>query len=120
MSLPFFEQSAPIVLPGALFAGSDYVPKRDEERLTKQIDCIRTFVSDGVWRGVGQLAKELRRAYPKVIFPENSVQAQLRNLRKLGYRVEKRNVAKRGLCFEYRVLPPLAPAAEQLSMGVSQ
>ncbi|HTV07772.1 MAG TPA: hypothetical protein VMD97_01850 [Candidatus Aquilonibacter sp.] len=91
----------------APFDGPEYVEPRDRTRLATQIDCIREHALDGKWRTIQKLTAELRKAHPRVGFPENSVQAQLRNLRKLGYRVERRHVAK-GL-FEYRLLEPVNP-----------
>ena len=90
-----------------IFSGAAYEPERDEARLTKQLDQILWLVKDGNWRTVQRLTTELRRQWPDGNFPENSVQAQLRNLRKLGYRVDRRHV-KAGL-FEYCVLPPVNP-----------
>ena len=92
-------------LPPGLFTGSDFDAERDEERLLTQLGCILIIVMDGRWRTGERLGIELRRKYPAVRFPDNSTQAQLRNLRKLGYPVEKRNVADAGVLYEYRVLP---------------
>ena len=91
------------------FAGAVYVEAVDRERLTRQIDCIKQVAIDGGWMTVQSLTAKLRRAYPSIGFPENSVQAQLRNLRKVGYQVDRRNVATSGCLHEYRVLPPVNP-----------
>jgi hypothetical protein len=87
------------------FAGADYSPERDRARLTKQIHCILDVASDGAWRTVQRLTADCRKRFPAVGFPENSVQAQLRNLRKLGYTVDRRNVAESGVLYEYRLVP---------------
>ncbi len=104
-----FDQPLQSVSGAPVFAGSDFDPARDTQRLATQIGCILAVVLDGQYRTVTKLGIELRRAYPHVNFPENSIQAQLRNLKKVGYQVEKRNVAKSGALFEYRVLSPLNP-----------
>lgn len=91
----------------APFAGPVYEESRDRARLARQIDCIRDHALDGEWRTVQKLTAELRKRHPFVGFPENSVQAQLRNLRKLGYRVERRHVS--GGIFQYRLLGPVNP-----------
>lgn len=101
-----FSSPSPAPQP-APFAGPAYDPAQDRQRLARQIDCIRELALDGEWRTVQKLTAALRRRYPAVGFPENSVQAQLRNLRKLGYQVERRAVG-RGL-HEYRLLEPVNP-----------
>jgi len=91
-------------LPLFRFTGSDYDKGRDQSRLQTQLECIESVVIDGQWRDITQLTAILRSIYPHVQFPENSVQAQLRNLRKTKqYIVEKRNVSEKGACWQYRV-----------------
>ena len=104
------------VSAAGLFSGAAYEPARDEKRLTKQLDCIVAGTADSQWRTVERLAIELRRAYPAVKFPENSVSAQLRNLKKIGYRLERRHV-QNGL-FEYRVFPPVNPGVGMAQTAV--
>jgi hypothetical protein len=114
---PLFDLGAPDPVT-KIFSGADYQQERDGQRLATQIGCILVVVMDGNWRTVTKLAVELRRLYPAIQFPENSVQAQLRNLRKLGYKVERRNVAERGVCYEYRVLPRVNPGVGPEIQGV--
>lgn len=108
------QQSEPIP-----FSGSDFDEKRDRARLTTQLGCILAVVGDGQWRTITRLAIELRRAYPAVSFPENSIQAQLRNLRKLGYTVDKHNAASTGVLYEYRVQPPINPGVGNALLSAS-
>ena len=73
-------------------------PEPDAQRLTGQI--LRTWkvMSDHKWRTVKEIAQITRD-------PENSVQAQLRHLRKLNfgaYLVDRRKRSEKGL-YEYRV-----------------
>lgn len=80
-----------------MFEGADYIQDRDFQRLACQIEKILTFCLDGKWHTV----KEISLA---VGCPENSAQAQLRNLRKPkhgGWIVERRYVSN-GL-YQYRV-----------------
>lgn len=80
------------------FNGPVYVPERDHARLTNQHVRIRDFMLDGRWRTLKAIADALG-------YPEASVSAQLRHLRKPrfgGYTVERRHVSQ-GL-FEYRVV----------------
>jgi hypothetical protein len=98
-----FEQQSLAATP---FAGADYDAARDHSRLTTQVERIRGIAIDGKWRTVQRLCEELRKKYPGSHFPENSVQAQLRNLKKIGYRLNKHNVLKHGYLCEYQLLAP--------------
>lgn len=68
----------------APFDGSDYSPEFDHTRLTKQIKRVYDCMKDGVWRTVGEIAVAIKRDTGEDD-PENSIQAQLRNLRKEKY-----------------------------------
>lgn len=96
-------------------AGVEFDPARDSERLTRQVDCIRDVALEMGWTTIQKLTAELRKRHPRVGFPENSVQAQLRNLRKIGFTVERRHV-KNGL-FEYQLLPPSNPGVGMAPRG---
>ena len=95
----------PAGTPG--FSGSDFDPARDAVRLYSQIKRLEDHMRDGAWRTVSRIALELTRKHPGERFPENSVQAQLRNLRKPvfgGYTVTKRRVYGEGSSlWEYRI-----------------
>lgn len=82
------------------FNGSDYTPEQDFERLTKQHFIIKTVMSDACWRTLKEIAQLTN-------YPEASISAQLRHLRKErfgNYIIEKRSRGERskGL-FEYRM-----------------
>lgn len=81
--------------------GDDYDPARDADRLRTQLGRIFLLCRDEEWRTVRAISKQLEEQH-QMFFPENSVQAQLRNLRKLGIKVERRRVTD-GLS-EYRVV----------------
>lgn len=76
-------------LPGpdaGRFAGADVDQDGDSERLQTQLERIEAHMADGHWRSVEVIARVL-------CIPANSVQAQLRNLRKAefgAYEVESR------------------------------
>ena len=57
------------------FNGSDYVPERDDERLTGQILRVATCMMDGQWRGLADIEAITGD-------PAASISAQLRHLRK--------------------------------------
>jgi hypothetical protein len=90
-----------------------YDKKLDAERLGKQLEVVRGFMVQesffGGWRTLAEIARN-------VSYPEASISARLRDLRRLGYVVDKRRRGepKRGL-FEYRVSKP-APQEAQPSL----
>jgi len=79
------------------FAGSDYVPARDDVRLVGQLRRIWDVMKDGAWRSLATIAT-LTGA------PPASVSAQLRHLRKgrCGSHVVQKAHLGGGL-FVYRV-----------------
>lgn len=90
-------------IPGASharFSGADYVPERDKKRLTGQLEAIYKLMKDGVWRSVDEIHEQTGKR-----FPHNSIQGNLRNLRKPSfgsYNVERRRRGDTNLS-EYRV-----------------
>jgi len=87
---------------GAPFDAAEYVPSRDDVRLSGQLKRVFEVMQDGAWRTVAAVAKVTGD-------PENSIKAQLRHLRKEkfgAYQVEKRYIGT-GL-WEYRVLEPVS------------
>lgn len=89
--------------PVARFDGSDYDPRIDDARLTKQMSDIWRIMKDSSWRSLREIADATGH-------PEASISAQLRHFRKArfgSYVVEK---ARHGSTFRYRVLPPLTDA----------
>jgi len=81
------------------FNGSDYVPERDNKRLTNQIHRVWFVMCDKKWRTLGEISRITGD-------PEASISAQLRHLRKErfgGHCVEKEYVDN-GL-FKYRLIP---------------
>jgi len=57
------------------FDGDDYKPKYDKERLTGQLLEIFNFISDQEWHTLNDIEEDIG-------FPQASISAQLRNLRK--------------------------------------
>lgn len=81
------------------FDGADYIPARDDVRLTKQLERIFELMKDGRWRTLRDIAYATGD-------PEASISAQLRHLRKPrfgAWTVDKQHV-ENGL-YEYRVRP---------------
>lgn len=83
------------------FDGITYNRENDGNRLQAQLYQVKNLMLDGNWRTLAEIAKATD-------YPEPSVSARLRDLRKEkfgGYIVERRhkdNAPKRGL-YEYRV-----------------
>ena len=95
------------------FDGSDYIPEKDDVRLTKQHDRIKMAMLDGVWRTLEEISKITND-------PQASISAQLRHLRKPrfgAWDIQKRSRGKResGL-FEYR----LAKGPDQLALPLKK
>ncbi len=93
--------------------GPAYCPTLDAARLESQLDRIREFMLDGQWRTLHNIQEALE-------YPESSISAQLRHLRKTRfgcYRVEKRRRRDKygydtGM-YEYRVQVPKPSDTEQ-------
>lgn len=88
-------------LENVRFDGSDIDSKKDNERLTGQIKAIFDLMKDGKFR-------TLREIEDSTNFPQSSISAQLRNLRKErfgSFNIDKRSRGDRenGL-FEYRIV----------------
>jgi hypothetical protein len=82
----------------ASFQGQTYEPALDEQRLTRQLDRVRIYtLGCDTWRTLAELEHVLH-------YPQASISARLRQLRSLGYTVERRRRGdgKAGL-HEYRV-----------------
>lgn len=80
------------------FDGADYVPERDNERLTGQLSRIWRCMKDGKWRALHTIAATTND-------PEASISAQLRHLRKArfgGHTVNRRYMG--GGLYEYQLI----------------
>jgi hypothetical protein len=80
------------------FDGSDYIPDRDDVRLSGQILRVWECMKDEKWRTLREISNATGD-------PEASISAQLRHLRKPkfgGYDVEKEYISN-GL-FKYKLL----------------
>lgn len=82
--------------------GPAYSESLDGDRLRKQHERIREFMLDCQWHTLGEISRSLD-------YPESSVSAQLRHLRKPrfgGFRVDKQRHRQSGL-WKYRVTLPV-------------
>lgn len=95
--LPFFDE--PIRPLPQRFDGSDYTPALDQQRLSKQFDDIFALMRDGQWRTLGEIEAVTQ-------YPQASISAQLRHMRKPrfgGHTLEKRRRGMSGT-FEYSLV----------------
>lgn len=89
--------------------GPAFDEKLDGERINKQQANIRVFMLNANWMTLEEIEQALN-------YPQASISAQLRHLRKIrfgSYLVDKR---RRGAAWEYHVSPPKEETAEQLSI----
>lgn len=98
MSFAQMEQEDLFNPKNARFNGSDYVPDRDNKRLSGQISDIFNLMRDGAPRTLAEIADATGH-------PETSVSAQLRHLRKErfgSHKVEKKH--KGGGLYKYQLI----------------
>jgi hypothetical protein len=78
-----------------LLCGAGYDPKFDRYRLTQQIERIRHYMLLAGWKTLREIKSDLQWTYAPSVFPESSISAQLRNLRKppFSHRLDKRRRA---------------------------
>ena len=85
------------------FSGSDYVKTRDNKRLSNALAEIVEYMRDGRWHTAQDVAWKIGNQNVP------SVEAQIRNVRKLGYPVERRNRNDVVGCSEYRLIDDKKP-----------
>lgn len=93
----FSQPTLPAPLPR--FDGADYVPKRDDLRLGKQLSKIYELMQDSHWRSLAEIEAAIGE-------PQASVSAQLRHLRKprFGLHIVNRRHEGGGL-YRYQLIP---------------
>ena len=81
------------------FGGATYVAERDADRLMSQLYNVWALMRDSQWRTLTQISETIN-------YPEASVSARLRDLRKrkFGAHTVEREYVRRGF-FKYRVIP---------------
>jgi hypothetical protein len=94
------------------FAGAGYDPQVDRARLALQVERVRIYMLRVEWQTLLEIKTGLEVVHAPSVFPESSISAQLRNLKKPpnSHRLEKRRRAGvRGPgagIWEYRLRPP--------------
>ena len=93
------------------FRGAAYVPSLDRARLSVQIEQIRSYMLGVEWRTLREIKAALEVLYAPAVFPESSISAQLRNLRKPGFSyrlLRRRRAGVRGTWRGNLGVPPAA------------
>jgi len=83
--------------PNQKFSGSTYHPVKDEARLERQLDRVRTLMNDGQWRTLSEIKLEVPGS-------ETALSARLRDLRNKELRTVQRERIAGGL-YRYRMVP---------------
>ena len=68
-----------------IFGGAGYDPQFDRARLKMQVERIRSYMLLAGWKTLREIKTDLERTYAPAMFPEGSISAQLRNLKKPPY-----------------------------------
>lgn len=100
--LSFFDGEAPAKAQPAIL-GATFDKKLDGERLTSQQRRVEELMSDGEWRTLHDIAVALRKLYGGH-FPEASLSARLRDLRRAGYIVEHKRQSPWTAVWIYRAV----------------
>jgi hypothetical protein len=102
------------------FSGDDYVEARDLDPLSKQIDRVLAVMMDQKKRSVAKLQQRIIEKFG-ITDPENSLQAQLRNLRKAdngGYEVPRFRIENGGrgyYVYKLGKILPVSPKVKKLA-----
>lgn len=88
------------------FDGATYDPERDGERLGREMTAVARLMLDGEWRTLAYISETLEMT-TGIRYPEASISARLRDLRKprFGSHTVERRYCGAGL-WEYRVNDP--------------
>lgn len=87
------------------FAGPDYDPALDDQRLGRQVGRVWLAIRDGEWRTLTRIRDRIETD-TGARDPEASISAQLRHLRKPrfgGYKIERRRTQRNEALWEYRM-----------------
>jgi hypothetical protein len=100
------------VISAESFAGAGYDPQLDHSRLALQVERVRVFMLRVEWQTLREIKTALEDLYAPAVFPESSISAQLRNLKKPGYSYRLLKRRRAGIhgpgagIWEYRLLSP--------------
>ena len=94
----------------ATFDGTTFDPALDGPRLVRQLAYVFAFMSDGTWR-------TLREIEEATGFPQASISARLRDLRKPKYGAHAIERRRRGVgLHEYRLVLPVREGGDAIDL----
>ncbi len=91
--------------------GETFEPEHDGERLTSQQKRVDALMADGQWRTLPKIIADLRKLYPGTHYGEASISARLRDMRRVGWKIERTRTAPTSGLFLYRAVKLEAEAA---------
>jgi hypothetical protein len=100
--LSFFDGEMPAPPPPPIL-GETFEKRADGERLGSQQRRVEELMQDGEWRSLNEIAVALRKLY-RTHFPEASISARLRDMRRAGYVIERKRKQPTGGLWVYRAL----------------
>ena len=93
------------------------LPERDKRELASKRERIRDWALCGGWFTIAECCAAMKALWPAENWPAPSVSANVRNLRKVGWRVLSRWRENRVRLLEYNVSPPTPPEVAHLKLG---
>lgn len=89
--------------------GETFEPAQDGARLSSQQACVADLMSDGQWRTLPKIAKDLTKHY-NLRAAETSISARLRDMRRGGWKIERQRTAPNSGLWAYRAMKDEAAA----------
>jgi hypothetical protein len=107
-SLALFDIAPPAAQQPAIF-GESFSPEQDGARLSGQRACVAHLMSDGQWRTLPKIARDLVKQY-SLRASETSISARLRDMRRGGWKIERQRTAPASGLWSYRAIKEEAAA----------
>jgi hypothetical protein len=104
--LSFFDGEIPAPPPPPVL-GETFEKRADGERLKSQQRRVEELMQDGEWRTLHEIAVALRKQFGGH-FPEASISARLRDMRRAGYTVERERKGPNAGLWKYRAVKAVA------------
>jgi len=96
-------QDALFAIESPAVLGSTLDPVKDLPRLASQQKRVEALMSDGEWRTLPAIVKELRRRHG-ITCGEAAISARLRDMRRGGWVIERQRTSPRSGLWSYRAV----------------